>query len=201
MTISRSRWLRAALCSRMPRRAASHSAAALFGETPDDVGGGHAVQPELARVDFADALEQKFGGSLLGNNAAAALADGFDEIFFRISVGEHDHAGGWLGFLNRGEKLLARGELAGQPSSTMSGRSSRSLLDGGAERFGAADDVHIFLRRQQLRQAVPEKILIVRNQNTNRQAATGPAGTIDTSGEDGDAPLLISLDVRLLITF
>ena len=75
-------------------------------ELPDHRRRGVGIQPDLAGVDLADALDQQFRRGLLQDDSGGAQLHRLDEFVLIVGSGQHDHPG----FVLRGLQPLQSGQ-------------------------------------------------------------------------------------------
>ena len=115
-------------------------------------------------MHFADAFQQQFGRCLLGNNAAAAQTNGLHEVFLAVVGNHHDDPRGQFALGNRGEDSLAgRGGCGPSEQNHV----LTDLLVGGGRTVHHAGNDKVFLRGNQVGEAVAEQTVIFRDEDAD----------------------------------
>ena len=168
-TISRSRWLSG---ERSRSRAVPPSGTAgrclvVGDELPDDGRGGVGVQPDLAGVHFADALDQEFGRGLLQHDARGAELHRLHEFVLVVGRRENDHPGFVLGDLQplqRGQPVQAgHFQIEQEDVGFVLLQNFQHL----APVLGLRDDFEILFQGQQPAEPVAEDRMVVRHHDAD----------------------------------
>jgi len=149
------------------RRAGRRSA--LPGEAANHIRSSHAVKPELAGMDLADAFEEKFSRSLLWDDSAAALLHRFDKIFLRIVVGENDDARREFAVLDSSKDPLARLGAGGPAEQDNIRTDTADLIDRPGGRVGSTADFEVSLPREEVGDPIPEEAGIIYQDQADRR--------------------------------
>ena len=168
-TISRSRWLSGersrSRVGRGLRSGGGGGGASSFGhELPDDRRRGVRIEPDLAGMHLADALDEQLRGGLLENDARGPELHRLDKLVLVVGGGQHDHSGlvaGGLQPLQRGETVEPRHLQVEQQDVGLAAAADISSTCRAVLRL--RDDLEILFQGQQPAQAVAEDRMVVRH--------------------------------------
>ncbi len=136
-------------------------------ELPHHRRGGVGIEPDLAAVDFADALHDELRRGLLEDDAGAAEFHGLDEFVLIFGGGEHDHFDALVELgdgLERGEAVqVGHAEVEQEHV----GVEFLNAVEDFAAVVGLAYDVEILLQAEQLAEAIPDDGVVIGDQNSD----------------------------------